>query len=64
MMKKTTKVTEFARRVYGSTVVFRGKVTTYQTLAKAMGQPGAVRAIGNALHCNPYAPQVPCAITW
>jgi len=38
----------------------RGKVSTYQALARAIGKPGAMRAIGNALHCNPYAPQVPC----
>ena len=38
----------------------RGKVSTYANLAKALGNPSASRAVGNALHRNPYAPGVPC----
>ncbi len=38
----------------------RGKVTTYSKLAKAIGRPNAVRAVGNALHKNRNAPVVPC----
>lgn len=38
----------------------RGRVTTYQALAKALGRPRASRAVGNALHVNPEAPRVPC----
>lgn len=37
----------------------RGKVTTYKELARAMGTRGC-RAVGNALHVNPYWPKVPC----
>jgi len=37
----------------------KGKVTTYQLLAKAMKTRGA-RAVGNALNKNPFAPKVPC----
>ncbi len=37
----------------------RGKITTYQALARAMGTK-AYRAVGNAMNKNPYAPQVPC----
>lgn len=37
-----------------------GKVITYATLAKAVGSPRSARAVGNALHINPFAPQVPC----
>lgn len=37
-----------------------GHVTTYRELARALKIPGASRAVGNALHKNPYAPQVPC----
>lgn len=37
-----------------------GRVTTYAELARAAGQPRAVRAVGNALHKNPDAPRVPC----
>ena len=38
----------------------RGRVTTYQELARAVGTPQAARAVGNALHKNPCAPAVPC----
>ena|SRR3989338_5876700 len=38
----------------------RGKVTTYKALAKAVGNPKAARAVGNACNANPYAPRVPC----
>ncbi|MFA5155237.1 MAG: MGMT family protein [Patescibacteria group bacterium] len=54
-------VTNFQKRVYRLTALIpRGRVATYLALAKALGQPGASRAVGNALHNNPYAPQVPC----
>ncbi len=38
----------------------RGRVSTYALLAKAIGHPGAARAVGNALNKNPHAPRVPC----
>ncbi|MDX1682003.1 MAG: MGMT family protein [Phycisphaeraceae bacterium] len=38
----------------------RGRVATYGDLATALGQPGAARAVGGALHRNPLAPEVPC----
>lgn len=37
----------------------RGKVTTYGEIARKLGTR-AYRAVGNALHKNPYAPTVPC----
>lgn len=37
-----------------------GKVATYGGLAKALNKPKAARAVGQALHVNPYAPGVPC----
>ena len=37
-----------------------GRVATYGQIAKALGSPGAARAVGNALNKNPYAPAVPC----
>ena len=37
----------------------KGKVTTYQELAKALNTK-AYRAVGNAMNKNPYAPKVPC----
>ena len=36
-----------------------GKVTTYKEIATALNTE-AYRAVGQALKCNPYAPQVPC----
>lgn len=37
----------------------RGKVTTYQDLAHAIGTK-AHRAVGTAMNKNPFAPEVPC----
>lgn len=37
----------------------KGKITTYKALAHAMGTK-AYRAVGTAMHKNPYAPEVPC----
>jgi methylated-DNA-[protein]-cysteine S-methyltransferase len=37
----------------------RGKVTTYGEIAHKLGTR-AYRAVGSALHKNPYAPTVPC----
>jgi O-6-methylguanine DNA methyltransferase len=37
-----------------------GRVTTYKEIAMAVGRSAAVRAVGNALNKNPYAPAVPC----
>lgn len=37
-----------------------GELTTYQTLATAMGKPTAARAIGNAVGRNPIAYLIPC----
>src|SRR5687767_2471843 len=37
-----------------------GRVATYGQIARALGSPGAARAVGNALNKNPYAPVVPC----
>lgn len=36
-----------------------GKVTTYNDLAHTLGTR-ACRAVGQAMHTNPYAPEVPC----
>lgn len=42
------KVYEAARRIP------RGKTATYAAVARAVGRPRAVRAVGNALHKNPF----------
>jgi methylated-DNA-[protein]-cysteine S-methyltransferase len=37
-----------------------GEVRTYGDVARGIGRPGAVRAVGNALHRNPFPLVVPC----
>ena len=41
-------------------VIPRGKVTTYASLARAAGNAKAVRAVGNAMHCNSDPDSFPC----
>jgi methylated-DNA-[protein]-cysteine S-methyltransferase len=56
-----TGVTTFMRAVLEATVrVPFGQVATYRDIAVAAGNPGAVRAVGNALHRNPVPVIVPC----
>lgn len=38
----------------------RGWVTTYKELARALGNPRACRAVGNALASNPRPIKIPC----
>ena len=38
----------------------RGKITTYNALARAVGHPRAARAVGNALKKNPNLIKCPC----
>jgi len=52
---------EFERAVYVATYrIPKGKVCTYQRIAKMIGRPRATRAVANALHNNPLYPIVPC----
>jgi O-6-methylguanine DNA methyltransferase len=52
---------DFQRRVLTLlTKIPRGKVTTYGEIAKALGDLGLSRAVGNAVRNNPFAPTVPC----
>lgn len=37
-----------------------GRVITYGALAKLISHPKAHRAVGSAMHKNPFAPEVPC----
>jgi len=37
-----------------------GKTTTYQAIAKAIGNPRAVRAVGTAVGSNPISIVIPC----
>ncbi|MCC6579444.1 MAG: MGMT family protein [Phycisphaeraceae bacterium] len=50
----------FHEKVWALTArIPQGKVATYGQIAAALGTRAA-RAVGQALHHNPYAPQVPC----
>ena len=51
----------FQRRVYAAArAIPVGRVTTYGEMARGLGEPGAARAVGQALGHNPFAPLVPC----
>ncbi len=63
LMKRFSKNNQksFSDLVYAKTkLVPRGKVTTCSQIARAIGNPKAARAVGNALNRNPYAPVIPC----
>ena len=52
---------DFQRRVLTLlTKIPKGTVTTYGEIAKALGDLGLSRAVGNAVRNNPFAPNVPC----
>jgi methylated-DNA-[protein]-cysteine S-methyltransferase len=52
---------EFRRRVYAATrEIGPGTTATYGELARAIGEPGAARAVGAALAQNPFPIIVPC----
>jgi O-6-methylguanine DNA methyltransferase len=54
-------VPEFHRRVYvAARGIPPGSTVTYGEIAKRLGEPGAARAVGQALGRNPFAIVVPC----
>jgi methylated-DNA-[protein]-cysteine S-methyltransferase len=55
------RVPAFNRRVYEITrAIPPGRTLTYGEVAQQIGEPGASRAVGQALGHNPFAPVVPC----
>lgn len=55
------KLTEFEKKVYAvCRLIPFGETRSYAWIAKRIGHPKACRAVGNALHKNPFAPAVPC----
>src|SRR6185436_12638846 len=53
--------TVFQRRVWETLRrIPRGETRTYQDIARAIGAPRAVRAVGSACGANPVALAVPC----
>lgn len=56
-----TEVPPFQQRVYAlARAIPPGQVLTYGEMARQLGEPGASRAVGQALGHNPFAPVVPC----
>jgi methylated-DNA-[protein]-cysteine S-methyltransferase len=54
-------VPPFHQRVYAlARQIPPGETVTYGELARQLGEPGAARAVGQALGANPFAPVVPC----
>ena len=53
--------TPFQKKVWKAVLdIPWGETRSYQQIALAIGQPQAVRAVGNALGENPLAVQIPC----
>lgn len=51
----------FHRRVYEiARAIPPGRTLTYGEVAQQLGEPGAARAVGQALGRNPFAPVIPC----
>jgi methylated-DNA-[protein]-cysteine S-methyltransferase len=56
-----TGVPEFNQRVYRiARAIPPGQTLSYGEVATKLGEPGAARAVGQALGHNPFAPIVPC----
>lgn len=54
-------MTEFEKKVYKAIMKIPvGETRSYAWVADQIGSPAAVRAVGNALNKNPFAPIVPC----
>ena len=54
-------VPDFNRRVYAvARAIPPGQTLSYGQVAARLGDPGAARAVGQALGHNPFAPIVPC----
>jgi methylated-DNA-[protein]-cysteine S-methyltransferase len=60
-VKDWVRLTRFQQIVYLAVCrIPRGEVRSYQWVAEQIGHPRSARAVGNALHQNPFAPHVPC----
>ena len=63
LLKKidAAKATPFQKKVWAALCnIPKGTTVTYAQLARKIGKPKAVRAVGNAVGKNPFAPTVPC----
>ena len=60
-MQPTKKLTNFEWAVLkASMTIPLGQTRSYQWIAKEIGHPKAVRAVGSALRKNPYPLIIPC----
>ncbi len=54
-------MTPFAKKVFQVVLTIPlGETRTYKWVAEKAGRPGAARAVGQALHRNPYPLLIPC----
>jgi methylated-DNA-[protein]-cysteine S-methyltransferase len=55
------KASGFQKKVWEAILsIPKGEVRTYTWIAERIGRPKAVRAVGNAVGQNPFAPDIPC----
>ena len=58
---KNLNGTSFQQKVWKEIAkIPKGKVVTYKELARKIGKPKAVRAVGNAVGANPLPVTIPC----
>lgn len=58
---KKLKGTVFQKKVWKALLgIPKGKTITYKELARRIGRPKAVRAVGNAVGANPLIIKIPC----
>ena len=58
---KKSQLTNFERQVLTAILQIPiGETRSYQWVAEKIGRPKAVRAVGQALKKNPFAPLIPC----
>lgn len=61
LMFEKPPTTEFEHAVHRAVQsVPVGRVATYGDVALAVGRPGAARAVGNVMRCNPDTKVTPC----
>ncbi len=59
--KSKNKLTKFQWKVLSATATIPlGETRSYQWVARKIGAPKAVRAVGQALRRNPYPVVIPC----
>lgn len=61
ILEKMKEYTPFQQAVWKACMkIPAGQTRSYKWIARQIGRPGAVRAVGTALGRNPFAPAVPC----